>query len=93
MHTSLHPNFHHQIVFLKLNFKIEYPPLYERLVCDYKNADLQSINKVIEMCNWEKLFQNKNIHYQLKHFSETIVNIVHNYISNKYINCNDKDPP
>ena len=89
----LHPNCHHQIVFSKLNLKIEYPPLYERLVWDYKNADSQSINKAIEMFNWEKLFQNKNIHDQLKLFNETIVNIVSNYIPNKFIISNDKDPP
>ena len=93
MHTSLHSNCHHQILFSKLNLKIEYPPLYERLVWDYKNADSQSINKAIEMFNWEKLFQNKNIHDQLKLFNETIVNIVSNYIPNKFITCNEKDLP
>ena len=45
------------------------------------------------MFNWEKLFQNKNIHDQLKLFNETIVNIVSNYIPNKFITCNDKDLP
>ena len=25
VHASLHPNFHHQIVYAKLNLKIEYP--------------------------------------------------------------------
>ena len=77
----------------KTHLKIEYPPLYERLVWDYENADLQTINKAIEMFNWEKLFQNKNIHDQLKLFNETIVNIVSNYIPNKFIISNDKDPP
>ena len=93
MHLLLHPNCHHQIVFSKLNLKIEYPPLYERLEWDYKNADSQSINKAIEMFNWEKLFQNKNIHDQLKLFNETIVSIVSNYIPNKFIICNGKDTP
>ena len=45
------------------------------------------------MFNWENVFQNKNIHDQLKLFNETIVNIVSNYIPNKCITCNDKDPP
>ena len=77
----------------KTHLKIEYPPLYERLVWDYENADLQTINKAIEMFNWEKLFQNKNIHDQLKLFNETIVNIVSNCIPDKFITCNDKDSP
>ena len=32
VHASLQTNCHHQIVCAKLNLKIEYPPLYERLV-------------------------------------------------------------
>ena len=43
------------------------------------------------MFNWEKLFQNKNTHDQL--FNEAVVNIVSNYIPNKFIICSDKDPP
>ena len=43
------------------------------------------------MFNWEKLFQNKNIHDQRRLFIETIVSIVHNYIPNKCITSNDKD--
>ena len=77
----------------KLNLKIEYPSLYKQLVRDYKNADTQSINKAIEIFNWEKVFQNKNIHDHLKLFNETIVNIVSNYIPNKCITCNNKEPP
>ena len=52
-----------------------------------------TINKAIEMFNWEKLYQNKNIHDQLKLLKKTIVNIVSNYIPNKFIIWNDKDPP
>ena len=83
-HPLLHPNHHHQIVFSKPNLKIENPPLYERLLWDYKSADSQS---------WEKLFYNKNIQDQLQLFNEPIVNSVHNYIPNKcIITCNEKDP-
>ena len=41
--------------------------------------------------NWEKLFQ--NVHDQLKIYNKTLVNIVHNYVPDKYITCTDKDPP
>ena len=59
---------------------------------NYKNADSQSMNNAIEMLDWEKLFQNKNICNQIKLFNQAIVNIVHNYIPNKCITCNDKGP-
>ena len=34
VHSSLHPNCHHQITYLKINLKVDYPPPYERLVWD-----------------------------------------------------------
>ena len=30
VHTSLHKNCHHQIIYAKFNLKIYYPPPYER---------------------------------------------------------------
>ena len=36
VHPSLHPYCHHRIVFWKLNLKIRYSPVYERLMSDYK---------------------------------------------------------
>ena len=91
MHPLLHPNCHTQIVFSNINVKIEYQPLYEWLVWDYKNANSQSINKAIERLNWEKLIQNKNIQDYLKHLNEIIANTAHNYIPNKCITSNGKD--
>ena len=41
IHPSLHRNCHHQIVYVKLNLKIEYPTLYERLVWDCSIAQLK----------------------------------------------------
>ena len=32
VHSSLHPNCHHQLVFSIFNLKIHYPPPYERLI-------------------------------------------------------------
>ena len=58
-----------------------------------QNADSQAINKAIEMFIQEKLFQNENIHDQLKLFNETIVNTVSNYIPKIFVTCNDKDLP
>ena len=49
VHPSLHSKCHHQIVFAKLNLKVEYPSLYECLILDYKNADVPSINHSIDV--------------------------------------------
>ena len=78
VHPPLHTNCHHQIKFAKPNLRVEYPPLYERLIWDYKNADIQSINRVIN--TW--VIPSKVNMLMNKSTSVTIVNIFHNYISN-----------
>ena len=77
----------------KLNLKVEYPPLCERLIWKYKNADILSINHAIDIFDQGNSFEGKNIHEKIHFFNKTILNIFHNYISNKTILCNDKDPP
>ena len=44
IHPSLHQNCHHQIIFCKLNLKIEYPPPYAPEVWDYGKAQTDLIN-------------------------------------------------
>ena len=66
---------------------------YERLIWDYKNADVPSINRAIDIFDWGNSFEGKNVHEQVHFFNKTILNIFHNYIPNKTILCNDKDLP
>ena len=51
VHPTLHGNCHHVIIFSKINLMIEYPPPYERLVWDYKKANVDSIQKALEQIN------------------------------------------
>ena len=90
VHPPLHTNCHHQIKFAKPNLRVEYPPLYERLIWDYKNADIQSINRVIYIFYLGNSFKRKNVNEKV-HFLNNPENFF-NYISNKVILCNDKDP-
>ena len=57
VHIYLHPNCHHQIGYAKLNSKIEYPQLYERLVWDYKNTNTHLHNLIIETFNWRNCLE------------------------------------
>ena len=80
VHPPLHPKCHHQIVFAKLNLKVECPPLYQRLIWDYKNADITSINRVIDIFDYGNSFEGKNVHEKAHFFNKTIMNIFQNYI-------------
>ena len=44
------------------------------------------------MVNWETLFSNKYINTQVSILNETILNFFSNYVPNKHITIDDKDP-
>ena len=44
------------------------------------------------MVNWERLFDNKDINLQVTVLNKTILNVFRNYVPNKYITIDDKDP-
>ena len=71
------------------------PPLpkpYQRLIWDYKKTDSKNIQKTLNLVNWERLFDQKDINVQLVAFNETILNVFRNYVPNKYIAVDYKDP-
>ena len=92
VHASLHPNCHHQIVHTSLYLDISYPLPYQRLIWDYKKADFEKIRKALDLVNWERLFSKKDINTQVSILNETILNVFSNYVPNKYITIDDKDP-
>ena len=92
-HPFLNQNCHHQITFCKLNLKVEYPPPYQRLVWNFKKSNNGAIKRAIELVNWNFLFSHKNVHEQVVIFNQTLMNIFSNYIPNKLITVDDKDPP
>ena len=56
------------------------------------NLGLQKY-RAVDIFDWGSSFKGKNVHEQVHFFNKTILNIFHNYIPNKTILCNDKDPP
>ena len=92
VHPSLHSKRHHQVIYAKVNLQIEYPPPYTREIWDYGKARFDLINKAIENFDWNKLFSGQYIHDQVNLFNTTILNIFRNFIPNKVILCDDKEP-
>ena len=48
VHISPHEKCHHQIIYSKLSFRIEYPPPYIRKIWDYNRSETDSINRSIK---------------------------------------------
>ena len=91
--SSLYPKCHHQIIYSKLNLKTEYPSPYIRKIWNYKKAETNLINRAIKNCDRPSLFFRKNVHQQVGIFKKTLLNIFYNYMPNKFILCDGKDPP
>ena len=92
IHPSLHQNCH-QVIFCKLNLKIEHPPSYACEIWDYGKVQTDLINRVIDQFDLSNLFLDKNINEQVILINRTILNIFHNFIPNKIILREDWDPP
>ena len=92
VHSSLHPNCHHQIKHAKFNLKIFYPPLYDRVVwyCQDGNNDL--IKRSISQFIWKKSFSNKGVNKKISIFNETILSMK-NFILYKTQIFHDWEPP
>ena len=80
---------HHQIVYSNLNLNVVYPSPYQCFIWDYKKGDLW-----IQLIGDFVLFD-KNVHQQdqVQYLHEIIMNIFYNYLSNKCITIDDKEPP
>ena len=65
VHSSLHPNYHHQITYVKFNLNFLYPPPYEREVLHYKLANFQCIQRTIANFDWEKAFHDVDVNKQV----------------------------
>ena len=84
VHSSLHPNCHHQIVFSNFNLKIYYPYPYEHLIWKYEKANADLIKRAIGDFDWENKLSLIGINDQVVLFTETIVNIMSNFINNDF---------
>ena len=62
------------------------------MIWDYKKADCNKIRKSLGSVNWKRLFGQVGINQQVIKFNEVLLNIFRNYVLNKYITIDDKDP-
>ena len=93
IHSSLHSNCHHQIVFAKFNLSIFYSPPYERTVWYYKRANTELIRRAIDQFDWVRALCNVNVDEKVYFFTKMLLNIIQNFIPHETITCDDRDPP
>ena len=60
---------------------------------NYSKADVQNIQKAILGFNWRKVFESLSVDSKVDLLNETLLNIFRNYIPNKKIKCDYRQPP
>ena len=93
IHPSLHSNCHYQIIYVRFNLKIYYPPPYERAIWHYRKANVDLIQQAIREFNWKRPFHRKNINEKVSILNNTINNVLSNFIPHETITCEEKKPP
>ena len=92
--ASLDSFCHHQIIYCRFNFKIPPPPPFKRKIWLYDDADINMIKRSVSNFDWVRHFRsNPNPDWQVKSFTEIILNIMANFIPNKVIQVVPADPP
>ena len=84
--------YHHNIICGKINISEPPLPVYIREVWDYNKANIKNIKKAIPNFNWTKAFQNLSVDEKVELLNETLLNIYQNYIPNKKIKCDYRQP-
>ena len=84
---------HHQIIFCKVNFNIPPPPPFVRKIWKYDRANAYLIKRAVSEFPWRQHLNNLNPNRQVTFFTETLLNIMSNFIPNDTIKVTPKDPP
>ena len=93
VYSFLHSSCHYQVIFAKFNLSILYPPPYERTVWFYEKANPQLMRRAINEFDWTRALSNVSIDKKVCYFTETLLNIIHNFIPHERIFCDDRDSP
>ena len=72
-------------IYAKFNLLSIYHQPYQRLSSSIQNA--------LNIIDWSKLFSNANFEKQVNILNGTLFNIFANFVRNKVITVDDRDPP
>ena len=92
--ASLDPYCHHQITYCKVNFRIPPPSPIDRKNWHFNRANLADIKSSMTNFPWlDQLNLNTDLNWQVKTFTEILLNIKTNFIPNETKRFVPRDPP
>ena len=92
--ASLDSFCHHQIIYCKVNFRIPPPPPFERIIWHFDRANTAAIKRSMTSFPWfQPLNINIDSNWQVKTFTDALLNIMSNFIPNEIKRFVPRDPP
>ena len=91
--SSLHANWHHQLPFTNFDLSIYYPWVYERKAWYYNRANADLIWRAIDLFEWDEVIYINDVDKQVAIFSDTLMNIMQNFVLNETVLCDDRGTP
>ena len=92
--ASLDSYCHHQIVHCKVNFRIPPPLPFERKIWHFNRANSAAIKRSMTSFPWRQhLNVNTDPNWQVKTFTDTLLNIMSNFIPNETKRFLPRNPP
>ena len=92
-HSSLHPNYYHQITYAKFSFKIHYLQPYKPKIWHHDQVSADHVRKEVDLFPWEKSLRNFNISNVTFLFNTTVKNIFSNCIPHETVTFDDRHHP
>ena len=92
VHSSLRPNCHHQITYVKFDLKIHYQSPCEREIWHYDQTNVDHIRKAVDLFLWKKnikISQHKQYVFLL---NKMVKNMISNYNPHETVTFDDRDP-
>ena len=69
---SVHSNCHRQIIYVKFNLEVIYPPPYTSEVWHYQDSNVDFIRQSINEFDWSRAFANKQVYKKVLIFNKTV---------------------
>ena len=93
VHFSPDDHCQDQIIHSKLNITFPLPPSYKRKVWYYAKAQKDKIKSAITNIDWPTMFSELDVYKMTHLFTSKCASIFSEFIPNKTITCDNRDPP
>ena len=92
--ASLDPFCHHQIIYCKVNIRIPPPLPFDRKIWHFNRANSAAIKRCMTNFPWlQHLSLNNDPNWQVKTFTDILLNIMTNFVPNETKRFVPRDPP